>query len=71
MRIDCKEVIKKVNDDDKTNKELLEEIRKLREENENQNKKTAQNSAQNTMIVIGILLLVICGGIFLFAKCFL
>lgn len=60
-----------MNDDDKTNKELLEEIRKLREENENQNKKTAQNSAQNTMIVIGILLLVICGGIFLFAKCFL
>lgn len=51
-------------DDTKTNAELLDEIKKLREETENQNKKTNANTGSNTLIIIGaiILFVVFIGG---------
>ena len=39
-------------DDKKTNEELLNEISKLRKATEDQNKKTNESSAFNTMIAI-------------------
>lgn len=56
-------------DDKKTNEELLNEISKLRKATEDQNKKTNESSAFNTMIAIGAILLFIGGGIWLFVQC--
>jgi flagellar biogenesis protein FliO len=52
-------------DENKTNAELLKEVKKLREETEKDNKKKWQNSTYNTMIVIGLILL----AIYFFVKC--
>ena len=51
--------------DNKTNVELLEEVKKLREETEKDNKKKWNNSTYNAMIIIGILLL----AIYFFTRC--
>jgi len=57
-------------DENKTQDELLKEVKKLREETEKDNKKKQQNSAYNSMMVIGIILIAIafflwkCTGIF-------
>ena len=51
--------------ENKTNAELLEEVKKLREETEKDNKKKWNNSAYNAMIIIGILLL----AIYFFTRC--
>lgn len=58
-------------DEQKTNEELLNEVKELRKSIEEQNKKINQNSAQNTMIAMGAILLIIAAGIFLFSRCFL
>jgi len=53
------------NDENKTQDELLKEVKELRKEITEDNKKKQQNSASNTMIVIGIILL----AIFFLWKC--
>lgn len=58
-----------MNDESKTNEELKEEIKKLREETEKQNKTTNQNSAFNSLIGIGAILLVVGAAIWLFVTC--
>ena len=62
-------IVNDVKDDDKTNEELLKEIKELRKSTEDQNKKTNESSAFNTMMAIGAILLFIGGGIWLFARC--
>jgi len=52
-------------EEEKSKDELLKEIKKLREETEKDNKKKWQNSAYNTMIVVGLILL----AIYFFIKC--
>lgn len=49
----------------KTNAELLKEVKKLREETKKDNKKKWNNSTYNAMLIIGILLL----AIYFFVKC--
>jgi len=61
--------LNKSDDGKKTNEELLSEISKLRKSTEDQNKKTNESSAFNTMMAIGAILLFIGGGIWLFARC--
>jgi flagellar biogenesis protein FliO len=63
------DVNNKSDDDKKTNEELLNEISKLRKATEDQNKKTNESSAFNTMIAIGAILLFIGGGVWLFVQC--
>jgi len=62
-------IVNDVKDDDKTNEELLKEIKELRKSTEDQNKKTNESSAFNTMMAIGAILLFIGGGIWLFVRC--
>lgn len=52
-------------EESKTNEELLQEVKKLREETEKDNKKKWQNSAYNFMIAAGIVLL----AIYFFIRC--
>jgi len=52
-------------EEEKTKDELLAEVKKLREETEKDNKKKWENSAYNTLIIIGVIGL----AIYLFTRC--
>lgn len=54
------------NEENKTKDKLLEEVKKLRKEVTDDNKKKQQNSTYNSMIVIGIIWLLLhsfCGNV--------
>jgi len=59
----CKHCGEKQKEDKKSEpskNELLEEVKKLRQETEQQNRKKNQNSAYNSMMVIGAILVLVC-----------